>query len=168
MNYAYGLKVMLQRTTLPDKSCPFCGNGNTATIGSKFGVVLLRRCSVCGLMFRWPKDSVSANQMYYNGRFSQVHCDDIRLMPPKTGQRLEELKSADFLQVKDIRRPLEIFQAYVGEGSKVLDFGCSWGYLTWRLRKLGYNAVGYDIDANRVAFGVEKLGIPLTADRQAV
>lgn len=168
MNFAYGLKVMLQRTTFPDKSCPFCGEVRTQTIGSKFGLVLLRRCSVCGLMFRWPKDSVSENRKYYNGRFSQIHCDDLRLMPPKTDERLEEMKAADFLQIKDIRRPLEIFQTYVPAGGKVLDFGCSWGYLTWRLRKLGYDTVGYDIDANRAAYGAEKLGLSLTADRQEV
>lgn len=43
-------------------------------------------------------------------------------------------------------------------GSKLLDFGCSWGYGSWQLRNAGFPVDSMEICGLKARFAKEKLG----------
>ncbi|MBW2970854.1 class I SAM-dependent methyltransferase [Candidatus Woesearchaeota archaeon] len=53
--------------------------------------------------------------------------------------------------------PLDnVFYEYVQPGSKVLDFGCGWGRISFELHSRGYNLCGLDINPNELHWATEE------------
>jgi 2-polyprenyl-3-methyl-5-hydroxy-6-metoxy-1,4-benzoquinol methylase len=66
---------------------------------------------------------------------------------------------------KDYSRIIQTLRALgVKDGSKILDFGCSWGYGSWQLRNAGYHVVAYEISKPRCAYAVQELGVAAVDD----
>ena len=42
-----------------------------------------------------------------------------------------------------------------------MDYGCSWGYGTWQLKKAGFDALGFEVSKTRASFGRKKLGLKI-------
>ncbi len=76
---------------------------------------------------------------------------------------LQVLKNANFADTnKDLSRLIYLLKHLgIGEGQRVLDFGCSWGYGLWQLAQHGYKAVGFEISVPRATFGREHLGVEI-------
>ena len=47
----------------------------------------------------------------------------------------------------------------VEPGARLLDFGCSWGYGSYQLRRAGFDVEACEISAPRAAYGRDKLGV---------
>lgn len=138
----------------PDKSCLYCQNQETVAVGRKFGVMQVRRCPNCGLMFRWPKDSDHTNYSFYQARYTEAEATD---MPRET--ELPELLACNFMGTpQDRGAKIDLLRSIKPPGARVLDFGCSWGYGLHQLTRAGYDAVGFEISQPRAAFGRRTLG----------
>ena len=146
------IKAYLRRQ---DKSCPYCGHVYTKLEGRRRIVLHLRKCPVCNLMFRWPKDAIGFNKEFYQNKYRQkglaTDRPDLKL--------LDNLKKTNFRGSEiDFSEKIAILKELVAHG-KVLDFGCSWGYGTYQLQMAGYDAIGFEISKPRAEFGRNHLGV---------
>jgi cyclopropane fatty-acyl-phospholipid synthase-like methyltransferase len=65
---------------------------------------------------------------------------------------------------KDFSRLLAILDALrIPKGARILDYGASWGYCTFQLRRAGYEVEAHEISQPRAAFG-QQLGIKIFTD----
>lgn len=138
-----------------DKSCPYCSNIDTNLIGRKKIILHLRKCAICNLMFRWPKDAIGFNKEFYQSKYRQKGLTTDLPEP----DLLDKLKKTNFRgSEKDFSEKIAVLKELVPHG-KVLDFGCSWGYSTFQLQEAGYNATGFEISKPRAEFGRNHLGV---------
>ncbi len=76
-------------------------------------------------------------------------------------EQLELLKACRF-QETDLDRSdsIAIVRSMGGrEGSKVFDYGCSWGYGAWQFQQAGLDVAAYEISKSRSDFAAQKLGV---------
>jgi len=149
------LRILKAYLEEQEKTCPYCGNNSTKVIGRKYLILQLRKCPVCNLMFRWPKDTPEFNKSFYQNRYQQVG-----LTTELPGlESLKKLVDSRFCGTeKDFSEKIAVLQRLVHRG-KVLDFGCSWGYATFQLQQAGYDVVGLEISKPRAEFGRKHLKI---------
>ena len=50
--------------------------------------------------------------------------------------------------------------------SRLLDYGCSWGYGTHQFVREGFEAVGFEISQRRAVYGREMLGLEIISDME--
>jgi len=106
-------------------------------------------------MFRWPKDSIEFNKGFYQRRYRQK---GLTIDLPGL-ELLDKLKILHFKGTeKDFSEKILILNKFMQKG-KVLDFGCSWGYVLYQFRRAGYDAIGFEISKPRAEFGREQLGV---------
>ena len=66
---------------------------------------------------------------------------------------------------KDFSSKIAMLKALgVKEGSRILDYGASWGYGTWQLREAGFEAIGYELSRPRARYAREMLNTPVKDD----
>ncbi len=142
--------------------CPFCAASlSDATVqDSKMFVIQLKKCS-CGLLVRTPTDSIKENDLFYQEEYEQgstTDCPDedalIKLI--NSNFKNSERDYSDYIQLLNLLG--------VQPGSKILDFGCSWGYGVYQFSKAGYQASGYEISKPRLHYGINKLNIAGESD----
>lgn len=151
------LRAYLERQ---DKTCPCCDNSDTSVIGRKYLILQLRKCPVCNLMFRWPKDTPEFNKSFYQDRYQQV---GLTTELPDL-ESLKQLTASNFCGTdKDFSEKIAVLKELVPQG-RVLDFGCSWGYATYQLRHAGYDVFGFEISKPRAEFGRDFLKINILDD----
>ena len=145
------------------RSCPNCG-GNGITIARKYGVTALKRCEACALLFRTPTDPPSLGERFYNEDYVQGQTTSL-----PSPDDLERMKANDFAELENdyagFGRKLTALGAT--PGARVFDFGCSWGYGSYLLRKAGFEVKSFEISRPRRSFGKRHLGIDLTEDFDA-
>lgn len=140
-----------------DKGCPYCRYSYTKFVGRKKILLQLRKCPICNLMFRWPKDTIGFSKEFYQGKYRQK---GLTTDLPEL-EILDKLKNTNFRGTeKDFSDKIGILKELVAHG-KVLDFGCSWGYGTYQLQTAGYNAIGFEISKPRAEFGRNHLGVSI-------
>ena len=150
-------RVMKAYIRQQDKGCPYCGNVYTKLLNKKKIFLHLRKCSVCNLMFRWPKDTIGFNKEFYQSKYKQKGLTTDMPEP----ELLYKLKKNNFRGTeKDFSEKIAILKELVSHG-KVLDFGCSWGYFTFQLQEAGYDATGFEISKQRADFGRNHLGVTI-------
>ncbi len=155
LQYLY--KVIQEFASVAEKSCPYCRGVDLELIGTKWVVLQLLRCRECKLMFRYPKDNTKTNLAFYEEQYYETGItSDI-----PNDQLLEQYLSTSFLNTeKDFSEKIQIIKRFSNEG-KILDYGCSWGYGTWQFKKVGFDAVGFEISKTRADFGRKKLGLSI-------
>lgn len=154
---AFGTYVASRWLTGQSRSCPHCRKTDSRLIGTKFGILQLRRCTTCRLMFRWPKDDEDRNRAYYSNRYEAGGW--VTEVP---GEReLERLLATGFKGTRHDFTPYLQALTSIRSDGRALDFGASWGYGTWQLEQAGYSAVGCEVDHGRAQFGREKLDLEL-------
>ncbi|MFO0944585.1 MAG: class I SAM-dependent methyltransferase [Planctomycetota bacterium] len=127
----------------------------------KMLVTALVRCSKCQLLHRVPTDDPSHNFSFYQEQYQSGMTTD--LPDPSTLQALLDSKFRN--TNKDISARIEVLKSLgVAPGTRVLDFGASWGYGTWQLGNAGFHVVGYEVSKPRARFGRENLSIRLEDD----
>lgn len=147
------------------RACPSCGETRGARLDHKFLVTSLRRCAGCGVMFRAPTDAPSALARFYQSAYREGFTTDL-----PDDAALAELIARRFRDTdRDYGRTIRILRALgVAPGSRLFDFGCSWGYGSWQLRDAGFEVEAYEISVPRRTFAAEKLGIAVQDSTDAV
>lgn len=145
----YGLHGLAAR--LSDKpECPACGGLPKATIDSKYFHQLVQ-CASCNLLFRFPRETEHAMNMFYQRKYIQAGLTT-ELPDDET---LSKLTSSNFIGTsKEFSQFIILFNALgVESGSRVLDFGANWGYAMYQFKKAGFEISGYEISKPRAEFG---------------
>lgn len=113
------------------------------------------------MLFRAPTTPHTTFERYYQARYKSGLTTEL----PDNDQ-LCAYMTAEFEDTeKSFKRYVNILSAFgIERTSRVLDYGCSWGYGSWQFQRHGFDVLGYDLSAPRVAFGREKLGVDLVSD----
>ena len=140
-----------------DQNCPYCTSSNTQLIERKNLVLQLRRCSVCGLRFRWPKETSGFLEKFYQEEYKEggftTDVPDTKL--------LEEYIAKGFVgSPKDFTTQIGVLKRELPSG-RVLDFGCSWGYGVYQLNRAGYETIGFEISKPRAELGRRELHVEI-------
>ncbi len=142
--------------------CPFCtaSLAHAQVIDSKLYVLQLKKCS-CGLLVRTPTDSIQESNTFYQKEYDQgittdcPHESSLQNMVANGFKNSERNYDGHIKLLKDLN---------IQSGSRILDFGCSWGYGVYQLNKAGYDATGYEISKPRLQYGIDKLKIRGVSD----
>ncbi|MFQ3598830.1 MAG: class I SAM-dependent methyltransferase [Chloroherpetonaceae bacterium] len=136
--------------------CPYCGSTHTKTIANRRLVIQLKQCDNCGLMFRYPKETIDFNAHYYQEEYDE----GITTQMPDLNT-LNSWKSKGFKgSPRDFSTKVSIVKAVVPSG-KLLDFGASWGYASYQFMLAGYDVLGYEISRPRARYANENLQVPI-------
>jgi 2-polyprenyl-3-methyl-5-hydroxy-6-metoxy-1,4-benzoquinol methylase len=150
----FAIRILLNYGS--DKNCPFCQSTKTDLIARKVVILQLRRCKSCGLMFRWPKEDPGFSERFYQDSYQQVGTTD--LPDPVI---LKTFIANNFAAApREFADQIGVLKTFLPQG-RVLDFGCSWGYGVYQLKRAGYDAFGFDISRPRAEFGRRELGVEI-------
>ncbi len=118
----------------------------------------VRRCIGCQLLYRYPK--APQTDAFYQEAYEEFERGLVTTLPT-----VEDL-AVNLLGTPwdSSRRLSQISQ--LGAHGRLLDFGCSWGYLVAQARRHGLDAFGFEISLPRARFGREHLGVEIL-DQQA-
>lgn len=140
--------------------CPSCGSTHATQIDRKYMVTRLFECDQCKLYFRHPSDSAEVNKKFYQKEYMEG--DGITTYMPSQAE-LEELKKMDFTtdSNKNAVRLQKLFACLFSDlkGVKILDYGASWGYVSYQFRVFGMDVESYEISVPRASFGNQSLGL---------
>lgn len=141
--------------------CPACGGAGGPPLARKHVLAVLRRCSMCDLLYRCPTDPPRFGRDYYQEDYHEGFTTD---MPDK--DRLTELVATEFRGIdKCFQSYIELLRRLgVRKGANVLDYGCSWGYGAWQFKQAGYKVQGFEISRRRGNYARDRLGIPVLFD----
>lgn len=143
-----------------DKDCPYCNNASTKLVDRKNFILQVRECQGCGLRFRWPKETESFQEKFYQKQYQET---GFTTELPEHAV-LEKFKAANFAgSPKDFQASIGILRRLVPHG-RVMDYGCSWGYGAFQLRNAGYDVIGFEISKPRAQFGRDELGVEILDD----
>jgi len=84
--------------------------------------------------------------------------------------QLSKLIRSGFKQSgRDFSTYLEILHALGARPrSRILDFGCSWGYGSWQFAKAGFEVEAYEISATRAQYARDKLSVQVHSELSAI
>jgi 2-polyprenyl-3-methyl-5-hydroxy-6-metoxy-1,4-benzoquinol methylase len=144
--------------------CTYCKSEDCKEIDRKWIVTRLMECQNCHLYFRYPVDRKEENEDFYQTAYQET--DNITTDLPD-GAALEKMKADRFhTGNKNGDRYLDLFtRLFPGEKSlRIIDYGCSWGYLTYQFKQAGHDVQGYEISRSRAAYGMENLDVEIKSD----
>ena len=155
----YFFNSLLKLTTRKGLTCPSCGCRQSKLVKQKYLVTSLRRCSSCSLLFRIPTTNESENEAFYQQTYQQGFTTE--MPPPK---EVWQLKSTLFRNTeKDYCDYITVLKALgLKRGTRLLDYGCSWGYGSWQLQKAGYSVQSYEISRTRCEYAMKHMGVNAT------
>jgi SAM-dependent methyltransferase len=156
---AFGLWLVKKRLSRPVPTCPYCAQSSRFEPLGNRRLMTFLGCGRCGLIFRHPwQDSQEAKRYYerwYTGRRASEIPDD---------EELQQAMSKSFRGTNwDLSNKIDVFRKAV-PGSRVVEWGSSWGYTLVQLEAVGLDAVGIEVSESRARFGREKLGLKLYSD----
>jgi SAM-dependent methyltransferase len=153
---SFATRVLLNQGS--DKSCPFCGSPDTRLTARKQMILQLRTCTVCGLRFRWPKETPSFSEKFYQASYQETGFTTELPSPAELSGFIAQNFAGS---PKDFARPISILREFQPPPARILDYGCSWGYGAYQLQKAGYQVTGFEISRPRAALGRDQLGIEI-------
>lgn len=150
------IKCLSKLFSLERRRCPSCGSGQSVLVSRRRIILELRRCSDCSLLFRAPTTTSEENERFYQKEYTRGITTDI---PDK--KKLEYLKSTKFQRSeKNFYRYIQVLSALgAHKDSRILDFGCSWGYGSWQMKEFGFDVTSFEISKPRCKYAREKLGL---------
>jgi len=105
-------------------------------------------------MFRYPKETPEYNQKYYQQDYQEGITTDMPSL-----ETIEKWKQVNFKGTPvDFTEKLNLLNLFIQRG-KVLDFGASWGYVSYQLSAAGYDVYGYEISKVRGGYAKKHLGV---------
>jgi 2-polyprenyl-3-methyl-5-hydroxy-6-metoxy-1,4-benzoquinol methylase len=147
--------------------CPHCKSTKFKKRDSKFFVTRLHECSECKLLYRFPIDTISSNKSFYQSEYVE---DDLLTTKLPSSVELEKFKANKFREGdKNADRYIELFKELFPEvesGIKIIDYGCSWGYISYQIKEQGFDVQSFEISVPRKDYGIEKLGLDITDDQE--
>lgn len=157
--FSYAIEGLIGRLGQAPR-CPACKNAPKGAVDKKYFHQLLE-CSECGLLFRYPCETMEKMNRFYQASYQQ---SGLTTDLPDGGALAQLLETNFSGTSKDFSRFLDLFNALkVSRGASLLDFGANWGYGMYQFEKAGLSTSGYEISAPRAAFG-RKLGLNIATD----
>lgn len=151
----FALWALKARFRKEHSHCPYCGSILHARLQRKKLLIEARKCQYCGLIFRWPTDSVRKAEEFYEREYQSGHVTDL-----PEGHELAKLLADGFGKSRfDSTRYVELVEQVCSGPSSVLDFGASWGYVGAQLVRAGYQVEGFELSRSRAEFGRKNLGL---------
>ncbi len=143
-------------------ACPACEGLDHQVVHRKYGVTALRECRNCSLRFRTPKDDPAAAETFY---VDEVYKQGFTTDLPSDAE-LQTMLASQFANTeKYFGYQIEaIAAAGLNPGSRILDFGSSWGYASWQMRQAGFEVFSYEIGRERARYAKEKLQCTMVDD----
>ncbi|MBI1767942.1 MAG: hypothetical protein HY015_01850 [Bacteroidetes bacterium] len=144
--------------------CPNCNSRNATKIDQKYLVTRLFRCDYCSLQFRHPLDSQKFNNSFYQDEYRQD--DGITTDLPKP-EELKEMIETDFTSSpKNVGTFVKIFNSIVSDVKdiKMVDYGSSWGYMSYQFRKRGMLIQSFEISKPRANYGNKNLNLDIKSN----
>jgi SAM-dependent methyltransferase len=143
--------------------CPNCGGAVSRVVDRKLAITQLRRCHGCRILFRTPTDGADFGARFYQNEYAQGFTTDI-----PSNEELEILLTSRFSNSeKNYTYYIDILNKLgLGGGSKIFDFGCSWGYGSYQMKAAGFDVLSYEIAVARREFGRARLGLCLVEDME--
>jgi len=136
--------------------CPNCDARSREVVDRKWIVTTLRRCPKCCLLYRAPTTPAKQQSEFYQRQYSQGFTTDL---PSK--EKLRDLMEGGFVGTeRDYSRYLKLlFGLGIKKGSRILEYGCSWGYGAWQLKQAGFRVTAFEISQPRCRYAREKLAV---------
>lgn len=132
--------------------CPSCQCHVSTTVDRKF-FHSLKECQECHLVFRYPTESAPVMAAFYQQAYAEP---GITTELPDSATLNHLLKTNFQGSAKDFSHHLTVLQALgLQPGSRLLDYGANWGYMTWQFQKAGIDVTAFEISEPRAAFGRE-------------
>lgn len=143
-----------------DKVCPHCGFDNVTVIDRKYLVTQLCKCRNCKFQFRHPVDHHNFNNEFYQQDYHQN--DGITTDLPSDQAMADMLKSNFSVSSKNADRFVNLFKTLLPNFSiKLVDYGSSWGYMSYQFKNSGISTQSYELSAPRAKFGNQKLDLDI-------
>jgi len=107
-------------------------------------------------MFRTPTDDPAGNLSFYENEYTQGFTTDV-----PSDAALIELKRSNFVGADTCYRYYISVLTELGlkPGTRVFDYGCSWGYGSYQLAQSGFDVTSFEVAPGRRRYAQEKLGI---------
>lgn len=136
--------------------CQNCSSRPGGVVDRKYGITQLRRCRVCGLLYRSPTDPPGIQANYYEHEYRQGFTTEL----PDV-ESLELLKVSNFAgSQKDYSHYIDVLRQFgIDSGARLFDFGCSWGYGSYQFAKAGMEVVSFEIGETRRRYASEQLAV---------
>ena len=117
--------------------------------------MVLRRCSACDLLFRTPTDTRAHSNQFYQSDYTE---DSVTELP--SSKSLQHMIASGFSTKGDLGPYVNLIKRFFKDKSvKLVDYGCSWGYNTWKFERAGFKTSGVEISRPRCDFGRANLHI---------
>lgn len=138
--------------------CPNCGHDHANVVDRKYLITSLRRCKKCDMLFRTPTDDPMRNAKYYDEEYTQGFTTE---MPSE--ESIKELKERNFAGTeKDYGEYIRLLgNVGLSKGSRIFDFGCSWGYGSYQLARSGFSVLAFEVAKDRKKYAQEKLDVEM-------
>jgi 2-polyprenyl-3-methyl-5-hydroxy-6-metoxy-1,4-benzoquinol methylase len=157
---SYLLRCLAGQFSAERHRCPNCGSMSNRVVDRKFVITQLRRCGTCLLLFRTPTDRSESNQAYYENEYAQGFTASL-----PSDAALVEMKRCNFANINKTSsyHIAVLSQLGLKPGSRLFDYGCSWGYGSYQFARAGFDVTAFEVAPTRRRFAHEKLGV-LTFD----
>jgi 2-polyprenyl-3-methyl-5-hydroxy-6-metoxy-1,4-benzoquinol methylase len=155
--FRFARRMLLHRMRRQPRVCPYCGPSSPVSRMERKKLIMdILQCGKCRLIFRWPLDTAEDLDIHYETQFAE-ESPQVRLPEPSD---LPTLIKSDFATIfgPDLGHKMSILKAVRRHG-RVLDYGCSWGYSSYLMRKNGYEVVGLEVAKSRAEYARKYLGI---------
>jgi 2-polyprenyl-3-methyl-5-hydroxy-6-metoxy-1,4-benzoquinol methylase len=137
--------------------CPYCASIFHVRLQRKKLVIEARKCQYCGLIFRWPVDSPTKAERFYEHEYRSGIVTEL-----PSAQEVARLRARAFEGSGHERaRYTDLVRSVAAAPARVLDFGASWGYIGCQLEAAGYEVEGFEVSRTRAEFGREHLRLPI-------
>src|SRR5258706_1700507 len=165
LNY---LGSSIRKSLLNRKSiCPNCKYHleHSKPIDRKYIVTKLVACPMCSILVRLPTDDDQESNQFYQEEYTQGYTTDC-----PSEDILQQLIKTNFEGTeRDYTRYIRFFEFLgIAKTSKVLDFGCSWGYGLFQFAKHGYRAEGFEVSRPRANYGREKMSLTISSKSEEI
>ncbi len=112
-------------------------------------------------MFRTPTDYPKANLMFYENEYKQGYTTDL-----PSDAALAEMKRSNFAGTEMCYSYYINVLNQIGlkAGSKVFDYGGSWGYESYQFAQAGFQVLSFEVAPSRRRYAHEKLGVDTVDD----
>jgi len=154
--------VLSRRLARTDSSCPHCRAHQTQIAHRKAVILQARRCSTCGLLFRYPKADPCGVSDFYQTRYETFEAGMVTSLPQSS--HLQELVTRNFAGSRwDQQSRIKLLTSTHPPPARLLDYGSSWGYFMAQARAAGYEPTGVELTRPRAEFGARALGLHIEA-----
>lgn len=148
--------------------CPFCNSNTSVKIDQKYIFTRLFECNVCHLYYRHPIERVNNNKKFYQDEY--VESDRITTSLPSSDELHEMMKNGFRNGNKNAQRYRDVLVKLFPDtpGLRIVDYGSSWGYISWQLMNFGFDVESYEISKPRALYGNKNLGLNILMDENEI